>query len=110
MRRKIVLSLAVFAALTGAYGSAQATSGPGCFTVANVAYWDVLNVRAKPRFRSRIVDVLKPGRHGIIARQGWCQPRSRNWKSRWCPIKHYDGDRVTSGWVKRRYLSPSDCP
>ncbi len=110
MRKMIILGAALFAATAGLTGAANATSGPGCFVVANVAYWDALNVRAAPRFKSRIVDVLKPGRHGIISGEGWCQPRSRHWKSRWCPIKHYDGDRVTSGWVKRRYLSPSECP
>lgn len=110
MHKTIILGAAMLAASVSLSGAANATSGPGCFVVTNVAYWDVLHVRAEPRFKSRVVDVLKPGRHGIIAGQGWCQPSSRNWESRWCPIKHYDGDRVTSGWVKRRYLSPSHCP
>ena len=89
---------------------ALATSGPGCLYVVNVASNDVLNVRRSPSARSPIVDILKPRRHGIIHLDDMCEPLSRPWASRWCPITHYDGDRVRSGWVKARYVRDSDCP
>ena len=89
---------------------ALATSGPGCLVVVNVAYDDALNVRERPSASSRIVDILPPGRHGIIHLDARCEPLSRPWGSRWCPITHYSGDRTTSGYVKARYVRDSDCP
>lgn len=90
--------------------SASATSGPGCFVVVNVPNWDVLNVRSGPSARNHIVDALPPGRHGIISQSGPCVPNNISLGSRWCPITHYNGDVVRSGWIKRRYVSPSQCP
>ena len=104
-----LMALALLASMPGGQ-PAQATSGPGCLVVVNVPYWDVLNVRAQPRYRSPIVDVLPPGRHGIIHLDGPCVPKWRRWGSRWCPITHYDGDKVRSGWVKARYVRDVDCP
>ncbi|WP_114390340.1 SH3 domain-containing protein [Notoacmeibacter marinus] len=89
---------------------AQATSGPGCLYVVNFAPYDVLNMRARPSARSAIVDQLPPRRHGIIHLDAKCRPLSRPWASRWCPVTHYDGDRVTKGYVKARYIRDSDCP
>jgi hypothetical protein len=89
---------------------AQATSGPGCLVVMNVGADDVLNVRARPSAQSRIVDALVPARHGIIHLDGECSPQSDPWSSRWCPVTHYNGDRVTKGWVKARYVRDSECP
>lgn len=89
---------------------AQATSGPGCYQVVNVQSWDVLNVRSRASATASIVEMLRPGNHGIIAGDGPCTPSHRPLPSRWCRITHYDGDRVVSGWAKRRYLAPSDCP
>jgi hypothetical protein len=97
-------------ALAGLAAPAHATSGPGCLVVVNVAYDDVLNMRARPSASSRIVDVLVPGQHGIIHLDGECRPKSRLWPSRWCPVTHYDGDSMKSGWVKARYVRDSDCP
>lgn len=89
---------------------AFATSGPGCLVVVNVADDDALNMRARPSASARIVDVLVPGRHGIIHLDNSCIPRTRTWASRWCPVTHYNGDDVTHGWVKARYVRDSDCP
>ncbi|MGI9355806.1 MAG: SH3 domain-containing protein [Rhizobiaceae bacterium] len=89
---------------------ARATSGPGCLYVVNVANWDRLNMRARPSARSPVVDRLKQGAHGILHLERTCGPKSRPWGQRWCRIKHYNGDRVTTGYVKARYVRDSDCP
>ncbi|MFP1631492.1 SH3 domain-containing protein [Zhengella sp. ZM62] len=102
--------LAMALALATLPATAQATSGPGCLYVVNVATWDVLNMRARPSASARIVDRLRPQAHGIIHLDDTCIPLSRPWGSRWCPVTHYDGDRVTKGWVKARYVRDSDCP
>jgi hypothetical protein len=87
-----------------------ATSGPGCLVVVNVASNDALNVRARASASSMIVDRLAFGRHGIIHLDGKCIPESRAWASRWCPVTHFNGDRVTKGWVKARFVRDSECP
>lgn len=89
---------------------AHATTGPGCLVVVNVAVGDVLNVRVKPSAQSSIVDVLPPGRHGIIHLDGDCRPKSLPWPSRWCPVTVYDGGDVVKGWVKARVVRNSECP
>lgn len=89
---------------------AAATSGPGCLVVVNVAANDALNMRSRASASSRIVDILVPGQHGIIHLDAPCEPPSRPWPSRWCPVTHYNGDRVSHGWVKARYVRDSDCP
>jgi hypothetical protein len=91
-------------------GSAQATSGPGCLVVVNVASWDVLNMRARPSASSRIVGQLEPGNHGIIHLDRPCTPTRLPWGQRWCLVSHYDGDGVTRGYVKARFVRDSDCP
>ena len=90
--------------------AAQATSGSGCFNVVNVPSWDQLNMRSGPSADNLIVDRLAPGRHGIISQSGPCIPPNVSPGSRWCPVVHYNGDRTTSGWVKARYVAPSECP
>ncbi|HEX5931733.1 MAG TPA: SH3 domain-containing protein [Methyloceanibacter sp.] len=89
---------------------ALATSGPGCLVVVNVAAADVLNLRASPSPSARIVDTLVPGQHGIIHLDAQCRPKALPWGSRWCPVTHYQGDKVAQGWVKARYVRDSDCP
>ena len=89
---------------------AHATSGPGCLIVTNVADDDVLNLRRRPSASSRIVDELVPGEHGIIHLDAPCAPLSLPWAQRWCPVSHYNGEEVTHGWVKARYVRDSDCP
>lgn len=100
------LAAMTFATTTGAL----ATSGPGCLVVVNVAANDALNMRSGPSASSHIVDVLVPQRHGIIHLDAPCEPLSRPWGQRWCPVSHYNGDRATAGWVKARYVRDSDCP
>lgn len=51
-----------------------------------------------------------PGRHGIIHPDAKSRPLNIPWANRWCPVTHYDGDRVTKGWVKARFVRDSDCP
>jgi hypothetical protein len=105
--KSLVLAALSLAALAA---PAFATSGPGCLHVVNVARNDALNMRARPTANSRIVDILVPGRHGIIHLDAKCRPLDIPWASRWCPVSHYDGDRVTKGWVKARYVRDIDCP
>lgn len=90
--------------------AAKATSGPGCLYVVNVGLGDALNMRSRPSHRASIVDRLVPGQHGIIHLDGQCTPPWRDWGKRWCPVSHYDADKVTKGWVKARYVRDSDCP
>jgi hypothetical protein len=90
--------------------AAHATSGPGCLVVHNVAYDDVLNVRARPSASARIVDALVPGEHGIIHLDAPCGPSYRPWPQRWCRVSVYDGAGVSHGWVKARFVRDSDCP
>jgi hypothetical protein len=78
--------------------------------VVNVAADDVLKLRASPSPSARIVDALAPGQHGILHPDGQCRPRGPPWGSRWCPVTHYQGDKVAQGWVKARYVRDSDCP
>ena len=103
---------ALLAALVvvAAAAPAWATSGPGCLVVIGVAPDDPLNLRAKPDAGAPVVDVLPLGRHGILHQDGPCVPRSAAPGSRWCPVTHYNGDRTTHGWLKARYVRPSDCP
>lgn len=108
MRCAMLATAAALASFTTA--PAYATSGPGCLAVVNVAKNDALNVRARASFSSPIVDILPPGRHGIIHLDRPCTPNSVPWPQRWCPITHYNGDRITKGWVKARYVRDSDCP
>jgi hypothetical protein len=105
--RTLLLSAAIVSVFSG---EASATAGPGCLVVVNVAWNDVLNMRARPSSSARIVDVLIPGRHGIIHLDRPCGPKSRPWGSRWCKVSHYDGDGVTRGYVKARFVRDSDCP
>ena len=89
---------------------ASATSGPGCLVVVNVAAGDALNLRASASAQAGVVDRLVPGGHGIIHLDAPCRPKSLPWARRWCPVTHYDGDSVTRGWVKARFVRDSDCP
>jgi len=104
---KIIITLLF---VFGLVSPSLATSGPGCLVVVNVASDDVLNMRASASASSRIVDRLVPGRHGIIHLDRTCVPESRPWGSRWCPVTHYNGDRVAKGWVKARFVRDSECP
>ena len=89
---------------------ASATTGTGCFGVVNVPSWDVLNIRALTSASSPIVGRIRPEGHGIIAQEGRCLPLSRPLSQRWCQIGYYSGGRSVYGFVKRRFLRPSECP
>jgi hypothetical protein len=105
--KKLLATLGFLLALSPA---AQATSGPGCLIVTNVAWGDVLNLRARPAPFSRIVAALIPERHGIIDLDAPCGPQSKVWAQRWCKVSVYDGEGVKRGYVKARYVRDSDCP
>ncbi len=55
----IAATTAVAAAIA-ASSPANATSGPGCLRVVNVAPWDVLHLRKRPNPNSRSVAQLDP--------------------------------------------------
>jgi uncharacterized protein YraI len=90
--------------------AAQATTGWGCFKVINVPSGDVLSLRSGPSTRDAVVGQIVPGQHGIIAESGACLPANKPPSAQWCPVRLYDGDRVAEGWVRLRYLAPSECP
>jgi hypothetical protein len=112
MRKRLPAALAVLATLFAIAQAAPAlaTSGPGCLVVVNVAWGDVLNIRARASASSPIVGALVPDRHGIIHLDAACVPLSIPWGDRWCPVTHYNGDQTTKGWVKARFVRDSDCP
>ena len=105
--RKLVAALFLTISFTP---SAYATSSYECLVVTNVAYDDVLNLRARPSAYSRIVGELVPGEHGIIHLDAPCTPLSKPWAQRWCKVSVYDGEGVSHGWVKARFVRDSYCP
>lgn len=110
MIRRTTATLLAAALWLAAPSASFATSGPGCLVVVNVPPGDALNMRARASAASPIVDRLVPGQHGIVHLDAACMPLSIPWGSRWCPVTHYNGDRVTRGFVKARYVRDSDCP
>lgn len=72
---------------------ALAHEGARTYRVVDVAYDDVLNIRAGPSAGYAIVGEIPPGGRGVRL-VGHCQG--------WCPIS-YNG---ASGWVNGRYLAP----
>ncbi len=82
---------------------ATATTGPGCYRIAGVPAWDVLNVRKRPSARAPIVMALSSNTYAIISGKGAC-------RSGWCPVAVSDEVGTKRGWIKGRYLTPSDCP
>lgn len=103
-----------FALLAGLLSAAStptlATTEGTCFQVRNVDSGDVLNIRRGRSARSAIVATIPPLQHGIIALEGACEPTTVALNSRWCQIAYYDGDLTARGFIKRRYLQPSECP
>lgn len=111
MIRRLGLFVLASLFLGAAPMSSQAGTDRGCWVVVNVAAGDSLNMRARPSFKSAIVDRLIPNRHGIISANGRCRPASKPWSKRWCPIMHHSGDYPTTrGWVKARFIRGSGCP
>ncbi len=90
---KAALGAAAVAVGLGFTAPAHATAdGPDYYRVHGVKSWDVLNIRAWPSHRSRIVGAIPHnGRHvsNLVRRvRGWCLIRHRSVK----------------GWSKCRYL------
>jgi hypothetical protein len=97
-----VLALPVSTAL------ATSDDDDNCLVVDNVAPQDVLNVRARPSFRSHVIAELEPG--AVVRLDGLCGPYHAGWGARWCPIVYYDDDeKANEGWVRRRYVRDSAC-
>lgn len=107
---RILLVAFACVAIAGTSEPAGATSGWGCFQVINVRSDDSLKMRAKPTASSAVVDRLASRGHGIIAEDGACKPGGSPPSRQWCPVKHFNGDRTTRGWVRMIYLAPSECP
>ena len=100
--RAIILGVGLLAgAILAAPGTA--TTGPGCYRVVNLPAWDVLNVRQGPSARSSIVMAISSDTYAIIAGRGVC-------RSGWCPVAVSDESGTRRGWIKGRYLAPSECP
>jgi hypothetical protein len=91
------------AAVIAAATPAGATTGPGCYRVVNVPTWDVLNVRKRPSPSSAIVTALSSETYAIISGRGACG-------SGWCPVAVSDENGTKRGWIKGKYLAPSECP
>ena len=92
MRFAILRVLAVFMLMGVSSNQAFACACCGSWQVANVASWDVLNVRSGPGTRYNVVGTLRPGTSCII--------RHKECRRRWCRISYAD----FSGWVNVRYL------
>ena len=107
---RTLFAFAALAAQLAAASPSFATSGPGCLYVVNVADDDVLNMRADASSKAPIVDTIPNNDQGILNLDGKCVPLDRPWGSRWCPITRYNGDSITKGWVKARFVRDSDCP
>lgn len=96
---------------------AHATTGDGCWQPVGIAEGDVLNVRRDRSASSPVVTTI-PREGGPIISGGVdardaearCLPHSVPSGQRWCPVALYFADNQWRGFVKRRYLAPSDCP
>lgn len=96
MRKIIAASFALAAAGVLSVSTASAYEDEGCpYRVQGVSYNDVLNIRAWPSSKSRIVGYIPPSGEGVelIRRKGG-----------WGLIQ-YDGEQ---GWAYMRYLR-RDC-
>ncbi|MEZ5899615.1 MAG: SH3 domain-containing protein [Hyphomicrobiaceae bacterium] len=98
-------SIFIFAAtLTISFsGVARATSEGTCFDVVNVPPGDVLNLRADPNGRARIVMSTTAQDGPIIALDGKC-------RGSWCRVSVSTGDGTLRGWMHTRYLRAKECP
>ena len=95
-------AVAVFAWLA-AHGTAFATTDGICYRQANVPAGDVLNLRASPNARARVVLASNLGDVGVIAKAGPC-------RSGWCRVAVFTGDGSMRGWMHQRNLRRSECP
>lgn len=110
MKTQLAAAALCLAAAAGLAGPSQATTGPGCLSVVNVARDDGLNLRARPSAEARVVAVIPPDVQGVLHLDGPCAPKSVAWSSRWCPVTYYSGSGTSKGWVKARFVRDSECP
>ncbi len=111
IRRILVLTAAVVLGVGGwLSASAHATSGWGCFTIQHVSTDDVLMLRKGPSSKFAAVGSLHPRQHGVLAEKGACKPADAPPSKQWCPLTHYSGDKVETGWARLRFLALSECP
>ena len=99
MNRRNLIQAAGFATAAVAllFAAAMPTPAKACafcdtYRVIHVDYWDVLNMRAGPSTRYRIIGAMPPDAEGVTI-IGECQ-------GRWCPVAYRD----RSGWVNMNYL------
>jgi len=96
MRQLIKVIAVALAASVFMGGAAKADYTTECpYFVTDVAYNDVLNIRAWPSARSRIVGFIPPDGRGVILIR---------WKGNWGRIS-YEG---VEGWAHMNYLR-ADC-
>ena len=95
--------------LSGA-SSATAADYNACLRIVNVAPWDVLNIRARPSAKSRIVNVIHPDDETILKLDAPCSPKWKPWGERWCRVTEYYDATSVSGWVKARFVRDTYCP
>ena len=91
-RPSAALILATLLIATLPASQAFACACCGTFKVANVANWDVLNVRSGPGVQFDIIDTLAPD-EGCVVKTG-------ERRGNWVRIKA----KGMTGWVNRRYL------
>ena len=119
MRYAIWLRLAPLTLALSSGAAAADADGPDFYAVRGVARDDVLNLRAAPNPRARIVGAIPPD--GACIRNLGCQggltfqefselsPAARKQRERehprWCRVE-YEG---VTGWVAGRYLAEDDC-
>jgi uncharacterized protein YraI len=84
-------------ALPPAAGDDDLAGGPDFWAVRGLAMGDLLNVRAEPSTRSRVLATL---REGEVVRNLGCRMSGQ---TRWCRIRSTTGIDVT-GWVNGRFL------
>lgn len=102
MKKPIAFIAAAAVSLLALAMPAAATTSGVCFRMANVPSGDVLNVRARPSAKARIVARYSNSSEVIIAKAGRC--------GRWCKVSLHDGAGSVWGWVNSRYLYRRECP
>lgn len=89
----------------------RAAGAENCLQVANVEFWDFLNIREKPSAESRIVGAIAPGHGEPLERTGRCIPAHVRPTARWCPVIYYPTKQVHhKGFVKAFFTRPTPCP
>lgn len=92
MRRTFLSMFVMMGALFIWSNQAFACACCGSWKVTNVAQWDVLNMRAGPGAKFRIVGTIPP--------ESACIIRHNKCRRNWCRVSYAD----YTGWVNIRYL------